>query len=150
MLFRSGYEYIAGQTTKTLTTKFGSAFETADGWEESPTRTGYEFVGWSRDSVGIVDGSAIVDQVQDIKLSAIWSIKMYVLKFVAENCTIEDASITLDYDSTTKTYKNDLVEFEKEVSFKVIPGAGWEVSSLWDALYDVSINDDGSAHVASS
>lgn len=142
-----GYEYIAGQTTKTLTTKFGSAFETADGWEESPTRTGYEFVGWSRDSVGIVDGSAIVDQVQDIKLSAIWSIKMYVLKFVAENCTIEDASITLDYDSATKTYKNDLVEFEKEVSFKVTPGAGWEVSSLWGSIYDVSINDDGSAYV---
>lgn len=131
--------------TKDISVPFGQAYSMANGWEENPERTGYEFVGWYNSSGNKVEGTLIIETTEAHTLIARWSVLKFRLDLNVENAIISNSSLNL----TTKEggYFADEVEFEQVVTFVVSANVGYEISSAWAKEFKIVINEDKTANV---
>ncbi|MBP3619262.1 MAG: InlB B-repeat-containing protein [Clostridia bacterium] len=132
-----------------LVVPFNSSYDSAEGWEENPIRTGYTFGGWYNETGAKVTGSDILTSAETQILTAIWTKNSYKLSLIVKNADIVDCSymfVLTDIEGG-KHYSADAVEFETEISFTVVAYEGYEISAAWNENFAVVINEDKTADI---
>lgn len=138
-------DYAYDSKTVSLTVPYGKAYKEATNWEETPTRDGYEFLGWFDDDGNRIVGNDILATTLAHTLTARWNLLHFDIKFISPNATIESnvISFTKEGDNYTATG----IDFGATIEFVVTPNAGYEISAAWASEYSVVINEDGSANI---
>ena len=131
--------------TQQISVPFGQAYQTAVGWVENPMREGHIFDGWFDSSEQRVYGGDVLTSTEPHTLTAHWSIDNYVLELISPYATISEANIT--FVKSNSSYIANDVPYNIEITFKVTPINGYEISSAWSQGFDVVINADKTANV---
>lgn len=139
-------DYAYDSKTLALTVPYGKAYKEATGWEETPTRDGYEFLGWYNDDGEMVVGNDILATTLAHTLTARWNLLHFDIKFISPNATVESGMFAFTKDGDNYTASG--IDFGATIEFVVTPNAGYEISSAWASDYTVVINEDGSANIS--
>ena len=83
------------EKTVTLKVEYGQPLDSAEGWEETPARDGYEFVGWYKDDDKRVTGGSIV--TSELTLTATWNAIEYTVTFNPNGGSGEQTTQTHHY-----------------------------------------------------
>lgn len=130
---------------KEISVPYGQAYQDAEGWEETPTRTGYTFDGWYNAAGQRVYGGDILATTETHTLTAHWAINKYSLELNSPFATISDANV--NFVPSGSNYVATDIEYNFKVTFKVTPKSGYEISAAWSEGFEVVINPDKTANV---
>ncbi|MBP3431942.1 MAG: InlB B-repeat-containing protein [Clostridia bacterium] len=135
-----GYDNLSTE----LSVVYGSAYNSAIGWVESPTRTGHTFAGWLYDGKTVV-GTDLMLIDSEHTLVAQWTINKHKVEITSVYATISESNILFVRDENKYTIAS--VDYGIQVTFKLTPLEGYEIGSTWIDVFDVTINADGTADV---
>lgn len=136
-----GYDSI----TKSIAVSYDEAYNTAEGWDESPSRYGYQFVGWFDHNENKILGTSIVSYTETHTLTARWDINKSTVLFTVLNGRIERSN--LEFSKGGNLYIANNVEYLFEVTFTLYANQGYVFEATWAPEFTVSTNADGSLQV---
>lgn len=131
--------------TVQISVPFGQSYNTAENWQESPEREGYQFLKWQDENGNTVVGSDKIRTVTAHTLTASWQIQSYALSFNASHAQILQSSV--EFEKVGNTYSLPDVEFASVITFKVVADNGYVISDNWGTMFEVVINEDKTANV---
>lgn len=110
---------------------FGSSSE----WIETPTRTGYDFVGWflSESSEDAITGESVVDNDAGIVLYARWQIQQNTVYLTFDDMTLNGAKINdidVDFTIDNGTYIFENLTFNDTLILEFTLQAGFNINSV--------------------
>ena len=136
-----GYDGI----TKSIAVSYDAPYQDAEGWDEAPSRYGYQFVGWFDHNSNMIVGTSIVSYTQEHTLTAQWDINKSTILFTVLNGRIENS--TLEFTKGGNLYIANDVEYLKEISFKLVANQGYVFEATWAPEFTTTTNADGSLQV---
>ncbi len=136
-------DFADGKTeNKRIIVPFKSKYSESSDWIETPTREGYEFVGWYDGEENEITGQSVLSTIENHTLTARWEILSFDLSITAENVTISSDSV--DFVVSGNSYSLADVEFNTEVVFTVSAKLGYELTEevveKWSKFFDVTIS----------
>lgn len=125
-------DYNYDNKTATISVPYNSALKDAEGWEESPTREGYDFVNWTDENGDVVTGESILTNPNGMTLTANWNIlQNYITLSLDDNLRLTYASVNIiSYDRETGIYTFDELNFGEILSFTLQADEGYEVDVI--------------------
>lgn len=136
-----GYDSI----TKTIAVSYDAPYQEAEGWDEAPSRYGYQFAGWFDHNSNMIVGTSIVSYTQEHTLTAQWNINKSTILFTVLNGRIERSN--LEFTQGGNMYIANDVEYAFEVSFALYANPGYVFEATWAPEFTTTENADGSLQV---
>ena len=156
-----GYDRKPDTDTVELTVEHGEPLDSAEGWEETPVRIGYEFGGWYNGDVRMTGGSVITSETtRDFTFTARWNAIDYTVTFNPNHESGTPTKATYQYDKVVVLIDNperDGYTFEGWyyngalwVSGTAMPAENITLVAMWELKsYTVSFSaGDGATAVA--
>ena len=102
-----GYDRKPDTDTVELTVEHGEPLDSAEGWEETPVRIGYEFGGWYNGDVRMTGGSVITSETtRDFTFTARWNAIDYTVTFNPNHESGTSTEATYQYDEVVALIPN--------------------------------------------
>ena len=102
-----GYDRKPDTDTVELTVEHGEPLDSAEGWEETPVRIGYEFGGWYNGDVRMTGGSVITSETtRDFTFTARWNAIDYTVTFNPNHESGTPTKATYQYDKVVVLIDN--------------------------------------------
>lgn len=150
--------YGDGEKTVALTVKYGQPLDSAEGWEETPVRIGYEFGGWYNGDVRMTGGSIVTGA---LTLTAQWNAIEYTVTFNPNGGSGEQTTQTHHYGDAVEpisdppvrngyTFEGWYYNGKKWVSGTAMPAENITLVAMWTLQsFTVSFSvGDGATGVA--
>lgn len=96
-------KYGYDEKTVTLKVEYGQPLDSAEGWEETPARVGYEFGGWYNGNVRMTGGSIVTSE---FVLTAQWNAINYTVTFNPNHESGSTTEATYQFGNTVKLIDN--------------------------------------------
>ncbi len=139
------FNYTGGEK-RTIYVKYGSTYETAQGWQENlddQLNEGFHFEGWFDENETEVSGSdTVLTDKETITLTAHWSELTYELRL-----TISHTRMTMfsgvDFEKIGDTYVATGIKFGTNMEFVLYAEDGYKFPEDWQDNFNVNLADDG-------
>ncbi len=94
--FDGNYQTDDNDQIYTISVPYNSTYNDGDGWVETPSREGYDFLGWytSSSSETRITGADVMSSLEPITLYARWQIQQNTIYLSFENMTLTSATIS--------------------------------------------------------
>lgn len=135
-------DYNYNSITETIFVPFNGTFNSAVGWEETPTREGYNFVNWTDENGVVVTGESVLTDPDGVTLTANWSIMQnYITLSLDENLILASSSVDITYDRENGVYIFDELDYGETLTFTLQVVDGYQVGEISYTQDDVIFED---------